>query len=44
MEIVLKYIEDLDGKYIANIAVDIEISIDITYRDENTLHEELDLE
>lgn len=31
----LLYVEEIDGKYIANIAVDIEISIDITYRDEN---------
>lgn len=32
----LLYIEETNGKYIANISVDVEISIDITYRDENT--------
>lgn len=32
----LLYIEELDGKYVANISTDVEISIDITYRDENT--------
>lgn len=32
----LLYIEEIDGKYIADISTDIEISIDITYRDEDT--------
>lgn len=32
----LLYIEETNGKYIANISVDVKISIDITYRDENT--------
>jgi len=32
----LLYIEEIDGKYVANISTDIEISIDITYRDEDT--------
>lgn len=30
----LLYIEEIDGNYVANITADIEISIDITYRDE----------
>lgn len=32
----LLYIEEIDSKYVANISTDIEISIDITYRDEGT--------
>jgi len=32
----LSYIEEANGKFIANIVADVEISIDITYRDENT--------
>lgn len=32
----LLYIEEIDGKYVANISTDLEISIDITYRDEDT--------
>lgn len=32
----LLYIEEMDGKYVANISADVEIEIDITYRDEDT--------
>lgn len=32
----LLYIEEVDGKYVANISVDVGIDIDITYRDEDT--------
>lgn len=32
----LLYIEEVDGKYVANISADIGIEIDITYRDEDT--------
>lgn len=32
----LLYIEEIDGKYVANISTNVEMSIDITYRDEET--------
>jgi len=32
----LLYIEEIDKKYIANISVDLDLAIDITYRDEET--------
>lgn len=32
----LLYIEEIDGKYVANISTDVELTIDITYRDEDT--------
>lgn len=32
----LLYIEEIDGKYVANISTNVEMSIDITYRDEST--------
>lgn len=31
----LLYIEEIDGKYVANISTDVELTIDITYRDED---------
>lgn len=38
----LLYIEEIDGKYVANITADVEMSIDITYRDEDTSYYDKD--
>ncbi len=38
----LLYIEEIDGKYVANISCELELAIDITYRDEGTSYYDKD--